>query len=202
MGAPAVESWYLSSDGNGNITSRWLMPYKKKGSLKLHNLSGGEVNVEVAVKVSHLKWDDRSLYFHASWRQQDHIYIHNNYDEETCFRSSTTHHDGTEKATKRYGLTTTGSHPTSAQARRTTTTAHGHRSIPSILLSEALHAQIWRHPTAITPFTAPAIWMPSPLKALSSLTSKCSDGTAVTWITPQPPASRSLSLTPCYHRSS
>ena len=82
MGAPAVESWYLSSDGNGNITSRWLMPYKKKGSLKLHNLSGGEVNVEVAVKVSHLKWDDRSLYFHASWRQQDHIYIHNNYDED------------------------------------------------------------------------------------------------------------------------
>ena len=108
------------------------------------------------------------------------------YTRETCFRSSTTHHDGTEKATKRYGLTTTGSHPTSAQARRTTTTAHGHRSIPSILLSEALHAQIWRHPTAITPFTAPAIWMPSPLKALSSLTSKCSDGTAVTLTTPPP----------------
>ena len=82
MGAPVVESWYLSSDGNGKITSRWLMPYSKSGELAIRNLSSSDVTVEMTVKVAKLKWDGRSLYFHASWRQQDSIYIHNNYDED------------------------------------------------------------------------------------------------------------------------
>lgn len=82
MGAPLVDSWYLSADSKGNIVSRWLMPYRKTGDIEILNLSAYDVNVSVDVTVAPLKWDGRSLYFHTSWRQQDSIYIHNNYDED------------------------------------------------------------------------------------------------------------------------
>ena len=69
MGAPAVSSWFLWSDGNGHIISRWLMPYKKNGHINIRNLSSKEVDVSIEIKSRKLKWDKRSLYFHASWKQ-------------------------------------------------------------------------------------------------------------------------------------
>lgn len=82
IGAPPVESWYLSSDGNGNIESYWLMPYKKEGKLGLTNLSDTKCDIAVETEIAPLKWDDkRSLYFHASWRQERGIYIHNRPEE-------------------------------------------------------------------------------------------------------------------------
>jgi hypothetical protein len=81
MGAPYLKSWYLSSDGKGNIVSRWLMPYQKNGVLKLINISSLPVNVEMEANVSPLAWDQQSLYFHSSWRQESGIYIHNKPEE-------------------------------------------------------------------------------------------------------------------------
>lgn len=80
MGAPIVDSWYLSSDGKGNITSRWLMPYKKSSVLKLINISSFPINMKVEANISPLTWDERSLYFHCSWRQENEIPVHK-YDE-------------------------------------------------------------------------------------------------------------------------
>ncbi|MDR3250281.1 MAG: DUF2961 domain-containing protein [Tannerella sp.] len=82
MGAPRVESWYLTSDGKGKVVSRWLMPYKKSGTIKLLNISSSPVNAGLRVNVSPKKWNAESLYFHASWKQERGIYIHNNPDEE------------------------------------------------------------------------------------------------------------------------
>ncbi len=73
MGAPYVKSWYLESDGKGNITSRWLMPYREIGELKLINTSIFPVNVKIEAKVSPFSWRENSLYFHASWRQETGI---------------------------------------------------------------------------------------------------------------------------------
>ncbi|MFV0418388.1 MAG: glycoside hydrolase family 172 protein [Dysgonomonas sp.] len=84
MGSPYVESWYLSSDGKGNITSRWLMSYKKEGVLKLINISSLLVDVKMKVNVSPLAWDERSLYFHSSWRQENGIPIHRYDEPENC----------------------------------------------------------------------------------------------------------------------
>lgn len=80
-GAPYVDSWYLSSNGKGNVSSRWLMPYKQSGTIKLVNLSSETVDASINVNVSSLKWNNRSLYFHASWRKEDGIYIHNKPEE-------------------------------------------------------------------------------------------------------------------------
>lgn len=84
MGAPYVKSWYLNSDGKGNITSRWLMPYKKEGILKLINISSLPVEVKLEANISPLTWDKRSLYFHSSWRQETAIPITPYYEPEKC----------------------------------------------------------------------------------------------------------------------
>ena len=81
MGAPMVDSWYLTADGKGKITSRWLMPYRRSGTIKVLNLSSANVDVSVSLKISPLRWDKRSLYFHSSWRQQNGIYVHSRPEE-------------------------------------------------------------------------------------------------------------------------
>ncbi|GAB6118972.1 glycoside hydrolase family 172 protein [Dysgonomonas termitidis] len=84
MGAPYVKSWYLSSDGKGNIVSRWLMPYQKSGILKLMNISSASIGVKMEANVSPLAWDGRSLYFHCSWRQETGIPVHKYDEPENC----------------------------------------------------------------------------------------------------------------------
>lgn len=70
MGAPMVESWYLSSDGKGNITSRWMMPYKKNAELKIINISPFNCDISISTKVDDYKWNERSLYFHSAWKEE------------------------------------------------------------------------------------------------------------------------------------
>ncbi|MDR1357251.1 MAG: DUF2961 domain-containing protein [Tannerellaceae bacterium] len=71
MGAPHVESRYLSADGRGGIVSRWLMPYREKASLAFINEGRAMVHVSYSVLVSRLAWEeDRTLYFHASWKEE------------------------------------------------------------------------------------------------------------------------------------
>lgn len=82
MGAPYVDSWYLSSDGNGKVVSRWLMPYKKTAKIKLSNRSHLPVEATVQINVSPLKWHKRSLYFHAFRKREKGIYLHNKPEEE------------------------------------------------------------------------------------------------------------------------
>jgi hypothetical protein len=82
MGAPRVDSWFLSSDGKGKVTSRWLMPYRKAARIKLLNSSAARIQASMQVRVAPLKWHERSLYFHASWKQENGIYLHHNPDED------------------------------------------------------------------------------------------------------------------------
>jgi hypothetical protein len=77
MGAPAVESWFLSADGNGSITSRWPMPYREAASIALVNEGNLPANVEVSLYLSPITWDERTLYFYASWRQERGIKLSN-----------------------------------------------------------------------------------------------------------------------------
>jgi hypothetical protein len=74
MGAPPVESWYVSADGKGTLTSRWAMPYRESGEIRIVNYSGQAVAVSVQARTAAYAWqENRSLYFHASWRQQVEI---------------------------------------------------------------------------------------------------------------------------------
>ncbi len=85
MGAFPVESWFLTSDGKGTVTSRWLMPYTKSAEICLFNAGETEADVKVTAQISPLKWDDRMLYFHASWKQERNIHVHHDpADDANC----------------------------------------------------------------------------------------------------------------------
>ncbi len=84
MGAPAVDSWFLSADGQGKVVSRWLMPYKTEGRLLLQNISAHIADVSMEVGTSPLPWEERSLYFHASWRQQTGLPVYERPDDANC----------------------------------------------------------------------------------------------------------------------
>jgi len=54
---------------NGNIMiSRWLMPYRSHAEIQLVNYSGHSLRFNWKVQTSPWKWDNRSMYFHATWR--------------------------------------------------------------------------------------------------------------------------------------
>jgi len=85
MGAPSVKSWFLSANGKGSLISRWLMPYKERGEITLHNVSSSDVKVSARIDVSPLKWENRSLYFHASWKQDAGVPVyHDPSDDKNC----------------------------------------------------------------------------------------------------------------------
>jgi len=77
MGSPKVSSWFLNSDGQGKIISRWIMPYKNTGNINITNLSSSEVDVSISIKSKALKWDKQSLYFHTSWKQETGLDLFN-----------------------------------------------------------------------------------------------------------------------------
>lgn len=83
-GAPAVKSWYMTADGRGNIESRWIMPYKKNGKIKIINYSKYEVDVDVTIHIGDIEWDDNTLYFHSSWKQEVKIPFYPYYQPEKC----------------------------------------------------------------------------------------------------------------------
>ena len=52
------------------MSCRWVMPYQKSGKVTLVNLSDASVDAELKVITGKWNWDDRSMYFNASWRGQ------------------------------------------------------------------------------------------------------------------------------------
>lgn len=84
MGAKRTSSWFLESDGNGKITSRWVMPYRQNGCLRLVNEGKTPCVVSVSVVSDVWDWDERSLYFHASWKHENNIHIEPDYDNDNA----------------------------------------------------------------------------------------------------------------------
>jgi hypothetical protein len=69
----ALDSWYRTTTKDGVMSCRWVMPYQKNCRFTLHNLGKTRVKAKLTVRYDKWNWDDRSLHFHANWRQQDPI---------------------------------------------------------------------------------------------------------------------------------
>jgi hypothetical protein len=80
MGGPAVKSWYLRADGRGRVVSRWLMPYKEVASLAFINEGRDRLKVAYSITVAPLAWDERMLYFHASWNEETGLHLYKQND--------------------------------------------------------------------------------------------------------------------------
>lgn len=67
-GGKPIRSWYRELTDTGMLTSRWVMPYRKAATITVINQSGFEVDLRTAVTVSSFKWDNRAMYFHATYK--------------------------------------------------------------------------------------------------------------------------------------
>ena len=67
-GLNPFESLPMAVAEDGLMTCRFVMPFRKKMELTLHNTTQDAVRVQGVVKLASRPWDDRSLYFHARWR--------------------------------------------------------------------------------------------------------------------------------------
>lgn len=75
VGGKPLQSWYRTVDGDGEMTSRWVMPYKDSATLTLLNLGDKNVNVSLTAVTNYWKWDKRSMYFHADWKNENSVAI-------------------------------------------------------------------------------------------------------------------------------
>ncbi|MDO6737763.1 glycoside hydrolase family 172 protein [Wenyingzhuangia sp. 2_MG-2023] len=70
VGLHPFEGWYRTVAKDGTLSSRWVMPYQKTGTISIVNLSKNPIDFKINTKVENWKWTKNSLYFHAGFRQQ------------------------------------------------------------------------------------------------------------------------------------
>ncbi|MFG0284880.1 MAG: glycoside hydrolase family 172 protein [Phycisphaerales bacterium JB039] len=63
-----------ATDGGAQLACAWVMPYRRSGSIRLINLGEAPVTARLTMVESPWEWDDRSMRFHANWRQEDPIH--------------------------------------------------------------------------------------------------------------------------------
>ncbi|MDR1633152.1 MAG: DUF2961 domain-containing protein [Dysgonamonadaceae bacterium] len=64
-----TNTWYTRVDNDGTMTAWWVMPFAHNCRIELQNAGVREVEAEVEVMTASWKWDKRSMYFGAAWRQ-------------------------------------------------------------------------------------------------------------------------------------
>ncbi|MFV1964234.1 MAG: glycoside hydrolase family 172 protein [Pirellulaceae bacterium] len=63
-------TWYTEVTEEGHMFCYWVMPFANSCELTLHNLGEQVVQVDQgSVQSTPWEWDDRSMHFHATWRQ-------------------------------------------------------------------------------------------------------------------------------------
>ncbi|MFO8055779.1 MAG: glycoside hydrolase family 172 protein [bacterium] len=75
-GAPEMESLPCSiraSDNGAELISRWVMPFRKKARISLHNMSDLPLEADVEATVSDFSFGPDSLYFNAGFYEKNRI---------------------------------------------------------------------------------------------------------------------------------
>jgi hypothetical protein len=67
----ASGNWYGKSDGKGNMSCYWIMPYRHNAVIRLSNEGNESVSGSLTVASGNWKWDNRSMYFHANFKRQN-----------------------------------------------------------------------------------------------------------------------------------
>lgn len=75
IGGKEIRSWYRTVTANGEMTSRWVMPYQHSATISIQNTGIDEINVDLNAAVVPEKWDNNTMYFHAHWKEENNIAI-------------------------------------------------------------------------------------------------------------------------------
>ncbi len=65
------DTWQRSVSTNGVFTGRWMMPYEKRGELRVSNRGTEPFAASLRTIVQSWSWDADSLHFHARWRPEE-----------------------------------------------------------------------------------------------------------------------------------
>lgn len=68
-----IDSWYRSMTGKV-INSRWVMPYHGTAQVTFVNKGASPLKFSVTAYVDKWRWDDKSLYFHALFKYEPHVW--------------------------------------------------------------------------------------------------------------------------------
>lgn len=73
VGFNKYQGWWRGS-GTGSAACMWPMPYGFDAKIRVVNTGDQEVKVRVFAAVGPWLWDDRSMHFNATWKQEDPIH--------------------------------------------------------------------------------------------------------------------------------
>ena len=65
-----VENGNSSVTRDGLFRSKWLMPYKKSGNIKISNYGDTPLFFDIKIETDSYAWKPNSLYFHANWHEE------------------------------------------------------------------------------------------------------------------------------------
>lgn len=76
------KTWYTHVRQDGTMSCHWVMPFKKQAKIKLQNLGEQTVEVETGnITTGPWQWDNRSMYYHAAWKQWSDVRTHSNRED-------------------------------------------------------------------------------------------------------------------------
>jgi len=82
-GSTAAEhsNWYLTSDGKGTFSSRFVMPYRDSARISLHSVSQEVVPLaEITANVdTDFEWHTNTMHFHAQYKADQDLPLSNEY---------------------------------------------------------------------------------------------------------------------------
>ena len=79
----ACRTWYTEATPDGLMSCWWVMPFERACRITLRNLGTQAVGVDVGeAHATDWSWDDRSMYFHAAWRQYSKTHTGSNKTQE------------------------------------------------------------------------------------------------------------------------
>lgn len=67
------DTWYSSVSNEELMECSWIMPFRKKVRIRIHNFGEEEISVNAGISFDSYKWNRRSLYFGASWHEYNKI---------------------------------------------------------------------------------------------------------------------------------
>ncbi len=80
-GLNPYKGWWRQVQSDGWMRCFWPMPFKQSASVKIINYGGSNVTVKIGdIGISDWQWTDRTMYFHSSWRSENHISTENPID--------------------------------------------------------------------------------------------------------------------------
>lgn len=69
----AYDTWFTRVYNSGMMQSDWIMPYRERVDLQVHNFSGDAVNIEMQIFFEPYRWTGKSMYFGSSWHEYYNI---------------------------------------------------------------------------------------------------------------------------------